>query len=63
MSPGKPSFCLDTFKMILPQPYVLIEGLEMLKALDCYRMNELGLDTKIPKNGPKIYPEILQKCL
>ena len=33
----------------------------MLKALDCYRMNELGLDTKIPKNGFKIYPEILQK--
>ena len=33
----------------------------MLEALDCYRMNELGLDTKIPKNGLKIYPEILQK--
>ena len=33
----------------------------MLEALDCYRMNELGLDTKIPKTGLKIYPEILQK--
>ena len=37
----------------------------MLKALDRYRMNELGLDTKIPKNGQKmsINPNFISKNL
>ena len=37
----------------------------MLKALDCYRMDELGLDTKIPKNGLKmsINPNFISKNL